>query len=59
MIALLVTVLLQSLPPPAGALASAWLFSPRGHTDVILALPTPAPAQDCNCGVPASPRGPR
>lgn len=55
-------ILLQALPPPAGRIATGLLlFGMRPGQDVILAVPAPpaAPAEDCNCGVPNSPRGPR
>jgi hypothetical protein len=56
--------LLQAAPPPLGQLAISAIMGVGympGSRD--LPVPTPrlqaAPAEDCNCGVPASPRGPR
>ena len=53
-------VVLQFMPPPVGRMASALVFGRiGGGTDVIVAVPLPAPTEDCHCGVPSSPRGPR
>jgi len=64
LIALPLVILLQVMPPPLGLLASTLILgSAVSHTDVIVSVPLPGPpttpAQDGNCGVPASPRGPR
>ncbi len=59
-------LLLQALPPPAGRVGTAILFhGTAGGRDVIVAGPAPsagpgaASGEDCRCGVPNSPRGPR
>ncbi|NMJ40022.1 hypothetical protein GWK16_02130 [Roseomonas sp. JC162] len=60
-------VLFQVMPPPLGQLASTLILGRMGGgTDIIVAIPAPAgapataaPAEDCGCGVPNSPRGPR
>lgn len=59
-------LLLQALPPPAGRVATAILLhGVGGGRDVIVAVPAPsaspgaASGEDCHCGVPNSPRGPR
>jgi hypothetical protein len=45
--------------PIGPAIVSGLLVGPR-HTDVVVAIPEPsAPVADCDCGVPANPRGPR
>lgn len=50
-------LLLQALPPPAGRIATAVLLHGTGGGR---ALAVPAPdGEDCRCGVPNSPRGPR
>lgn len=58
-------VLLQALPPPAGRIATAVLpHGTGGARDQIVTVPVPPPpatpdGEDCRCGVPDSPRGPR
>lgn len=63
MIALLpLYLLLQVMPPPFGTIVANFTLGIGGsRTDYIVSLPVPppAPAEDCHCGVPASPRGPR
>ncbi|WP_137128174.1 hypothetical protein [Roseomonas sp. HF4] len=59
MLVLPIVILLQVLPPPLGMMMTARMFGATAHTDVILSIPAPAPAEDCNCGIPSSPRGPR
>jgi hypothetical protein len=54
----------QVVPPPFGQLAVLLVVGSAYGTDRRdVPLPRPrlqsAPAEDCNCGVPASPRGPR
>ncbi|WP_198370474.1 hypothetical protein [Roseomonas rosulenta] len=54
----------QVLPPPLGQV-TVLLVLGRAYGTGERDLPVPwprlqsAPAEDCNCGVPASPRGPR
>lgn len=62
-------VFLQVMPPPAGQIATAALLrGTGGGRDIIVAVPAPTPppalpaapeGEDCHCGVPSSPRGPR
>lgn len=63
MLILPLLILMQVLPPPLGLVVTARLFGPASHADAVLAVPMPgAPAtaaEDCDCGVPANPRGPR
>jgi hypothetical protein len=54
----------QVMPPPLGQFAVLLVVGSAYGTDRRdVPLPQPrlqsAPAEDCNCGVPASPRGPR
>jgi hypothetical protein len=64
MIILPLLLLMQVLPPPLGQLTLTLLVG-RGYGMEQRDVPVPeprlqsAPAEDCNCGVPASPRGPR
>jgi hypothetical protein len=57
-------LLLQFMPPPLSQLAASLMFG-RAHATEQREVPVPeprlqfAPAEDCQCGVPASPRGPR
>ena len=44
------------LLPIGPALVVGMLAGPS-HTDRVVAVP--APPEDCNCGIPANPRGPR
>ena len=60
MLAASLLVLLQAMPPPLGRLGTAVILGRvSGATDLVVAVPLPAPAEDCNCGIPSSPRGPR
>jgi hypothetical protein len=57
-------LMMQILPPPLGQVALTLVLGRAyGTGERDLPLPAPrlqsAPAQDCDCGVPASPRGPR
>lgn len=45
-----------SAPAPAGQAAAP---APREATPPIPAAPPPSTTEDCGCGVPSSPRGPR
>jgi hypothetical protein len=65
MIALLLLpglMLMQALPPPLGQVAATLILG-RAFATGPAEAPVPqaqsAPAEDCHCGVPASPRGPR
>jgi hypothetical protein len=51
-IGVLVTVLLANAPPARPETL------PQQQTTTQTQLP-PAPSEDCGCGVPSSPRGPR
>jgi hypothetical protein len=60
----LLAVLFHVMPPPMGDLAATLVLGRAyGLGQRLAPLPVPrpqsAPAGDCNCGVPASPRGPR
>jgi hypothetical protein len=64
MILLPLLLLVQVLPPPLGQLTMLLVVGRAHGTDqrevpVPQAHPQSAPAEDCDCGVPASPRGPR
>ena len=60
MLAIPLIILIQVLPPPLGQFVSSVFFVRAAHTHVIVAVPLPAPpVAECDCGVPASPRGPR
>jgi len=61
-LALPLLILLQAMPPPLGQMVIAlWIGRAFGATEMIVAVPGPVlpPPEDCNCGVPASPGGPR
>jgi hypothetical protein len=65
-LAVLLVVMLQVLPQPLGHAMLTMVFGTAlatGARDLPVPAPAPrlqsAPAEDCNCGVPASPRGPR
>jgi len=63
-VALFVLVLSQVMPPPLGTITVTLMIGTAFGTaqrDLPVPRPqsAPAPAEDCNCGVPASPRGPR
>jgi hypothetical protein len=59
LLALPLLVLFLAMPQPFGQAATVLVLGRAfGGTDLIIAIPAP-PAEDCNCGVPASPRGPR
>ena len=64
MLALPLLILLQAMPPPLGQIMAILMFGRAIGTEqrgVPVPGPRPqsAPAEDCNCGVPASPGGPR
>jgi hypothetical protein len=64
MILLPLLLFVQVLPPPLGQVTMLLLVGRAYGTDqrdvpVPQAQPQSAPAEDCDCGVPASPRGPR
>ncbi|CAH0135188.1 hypothetical protein [Roseomonas sp. CECT 9278] len=64
MILLPLLLLGQVIPPPFGQFALLLVVGRAYGTDQRdVPVPEPrlqsAPAEDCNCGVPASPRGPR
>lgn len=59
MLLLPIVILLQVLPPPLGLMMTARMFGAAAPAGVVLSIPAPAPAEDCNCGIPSSPRGPR
>jgi len=60
----LLLLLFHVVPPPLGEVAATLVLG-RGYGTGQMDVPVPAPrlqsapAEDCNCGVPASPRGPR
>ena len=56
MTALPLILLLQFVPPPFGPIMAARLL---GTAPAAAPAAAAAPAEDCHCGVPASPRGPR
>ncbi len=61
MLVLPLVILMQVMPPPFGTIVGALVLG-RAHDprEIVEAVPLPAPpAEDCDCGVPASPRGPR
>jgi hypothetical protein len=63
-LAVVLVVMLQVLPQPLGHAMLTMVFGTAFTTGPRdLPVPAPrlqsAPAEDCNCGVPASPRGPR
>jgi hypothetical protein len=64
MILLPLLLMAQVMPPPMGHFAVLLVVGSAYSTDRRdVPVPRPrlqsAPAEDCNCGVPASPRGPR
>ena len=60
MLAIPLIILMQVLPPPLGQLVPAVFFMRTAHTDVVVAVPLPAPpVAECDCGAPSTPRGPR
>jgi hypothetical protein len=64
MILLPLLLFAQVLPPPLGQIGLLLVVGRAYATDQRdVPVPQPrlqsAPAEDCNCGVPASPRGPR
>ncbi|MBR0680678.1 hypothetical protein GXW74_09275 [Roseomonas eburnea] len=64
MIALSLAFLLQAVPPPFAQLVSTMMFGVTARPIEYVvpappALPAAPPAEDCRCGIPSSPRGPR
>ncbi|MBP0464763.1 hypothetical protein J5Y09_12655 [Roseomonas sp. PWR1] len=64
LVALPLLFLMQVMPPPLGQVTMILVLGRAyGTGERDLPVPPPrlqsAPAEDCNCGVPASPRGPR
>jgi hypothetical protein len=61
--AFVVLVLAQVMPPPLGTMTITLVLGTAygtGERDLPVPRPQSAPGQEeCNCGVPSSPRGPR
>lgn len=61
MLFLPLALLLQAVPPPFAQLAWTLVFGASAGP-IAYVVPTPpaaSPAEDCRCGVPDSPLGPR